>query len=169
MEIRKLTMDDAEAFRDIRIRGLNSDPYAFSSSPEDDSTRDIDVLRERFGNFSNSNFILGCFEGDKIIGVVGFARESYLKRNHIGFIWGMYVDMSFRGKKFGSELFRKCIEEASKCDGLEIIELGVAESNISAVSLYKNNGFVEYGKEIDAIKYNGKYYDEYLMYKRVNE
>ena len=172
MYIRKLTPDDMKIFREIRIKGLLTDPYAFSSSPEDDSTRDPEVLKERLNSMSVNNFILGCFINEKdpseeLVGVVGFVRESHIKRNHIGFIWGMYVDTAHRGKKYGDELFKKCIEEASNCEGIEIIELGVAELNIQAISLYKKYGFVEYGKEIDAIKYDGKYYNEFLMYKRI--
>ena len=168
-EIRKLNINDIDAFRSIRIKGLKSDPYAFSSSPEDDATRDPEVLKERFGSHSINNFIMGYFIDEKLIGVVGFVRESHIKRIHIGWIWGMYVDTDHRSKKFGDKLFAECIKEAEKCDGLEIIELGVAESNDSALSLYKKYGFVEYGKEIHAIKYDGKYYDEYLMYKKISK
>ena len=167
IQIRKLDIEDLEAFRTIRIKGLNSDPYAFSSSPEDDATRDPEVLKARFGSHSVNNFIMGCFVEDVLVGVVGFVRESHAKRLHIGWIWGMYVDTDHRGKKYGDMLFSQCLEEAGSCEGLEIIELGVAESNSPAISLYKKHGFIEYGKEVDAIKYNGKYYDEYLMYKRI--
>ncbi len=166
-EIRKLTVNDMNEFRKIRIKGLNSDPYAFSSSPEDDATRDPEVLKDRFGSMSDDNFIMGCFVDDSLCGVAGFVRESHVKRKHIGWIWGMYVDTDYRGQKYGDNLFAELIKEATKCKGLEIIELGVAESNLPAVSLYKKYGFLEYGKEIDAIKYDGKYYDEYLMYKRI--
>ena len=52
----------------------------------------------------------------------------------------------------------------------EQIELEVIEGNTRAKILYEKCGFVETGKNVNAIKYDdGSYRDEYIMIKQLNE
>ena len=55
------------------------------------------------------------------------------------------------------------LKQAKKCDGLEQIKLAVVSDNSSAKKLYRSLGFKTYGVEPNALKYNGKYFDEDLM------
>jgi hypothetical protein len=47
---------------------------------------------------------------------------------------------------------------------LTLAKLGVAAINLSAIRCYERCGFITYGTEPRAVYYDGKYYDEYLMY-----
>ena len=48
MNIRKLTVADAEAFWDLRLRGLRESPAAFGSSYEESVTTPITNVVQRF-------------------------------------------------------------------------------------------------------------------------
>lgn len=48
---------------------------------------------------------------------------------------------------------------------VELIELAVVSENEQARRFYASAGFVEYGIERNALKQDGRYYDEILMAK----
>jgi hypothetical protein len=54
------------------------------------------------------------------------------------------------------ECARGCVEQ---------VQLGVVSENQPALRLYASLGFVEYGVERDALKEDGRYFDEVLMAK----
>jgi len=89
MLIRKLTEADAQAFKNIRLRGLQDHPAAFGSSYEDELVRPLSRTIERIqgGSDPANNFLLGAFEdGLGLVGTVGFSREQGLKSQHRAYI-----------------------------------------------------------------------------------
>jgi ribosomal protein S18 acetylase RimI-like enzyme len=48
---------------------------------------------------------------------------------------------------------------------LEQLTLAVNSTNIEAINLYKKFRFIEYGIEPNALKIEGKYFAEVLMYR----
>jgi len=52
---------------------------------------------------------------------------------------------------------------------VEMVQLGVVNDNKAACRLYGAMGFVEYGYEKRALKQDGRYYDELLMVKFLDE
>jgi RimJ/RimL family protein N-acetyltransferase len=46
---------------------------------------------------------------------------------------------------------------------VELVQLSVVSDNETAQRLYRPCGFVVYGHEVQALKFNGRYYDEKLM------
>jgi RimJ/RimL family protein N-acetyltransferase len=46
--------------------------------------------------------------------------------------------------------------------------LSVVRDNVQALRLYKRLGFSEYGLEKNALKQDGRYYDEVLMARDLN-
>lgn len=59
----------------------------------------------------------------------------------------IYVLQEFVGKKIGQLLFEKA-QEIARSKNAEYIWLGVWEKNSRALSFYKKNGFVEFGKHL---------------------
>ncbi len=59
------------------------------------------------------------------------------------------------------------IKKAKNCNGVEQIKLTVVSENGTAKKLYKSLGFEVYGVERNALKFNGKYFDEELMVLRI--
>ena len=52
---------------------------------------------------------------------------------------------------------------------VEMVQLAVVNENKAACRLYGVMGFVEYGYEKRALKQDGRYYDEVLMVKFLDE
>ena len=59
--------------------------------------------------------------------------------------FGISVEKAYWGLGIGRELAEACIE-CAKIAGYEQLELDVVSDNAAAVNLYKNLGFVEYGR-----------------------
>lgn len=168
MNIRLLDDDDAEVYRDVRLRALKNAPDSFGSTYEKEVTRTVGDFIERIRH-TKDQFTLGCFDdSNTLVGIVNFVRENMLKTAHKGNIYGMYIDPQFRGRGLGKALLFALIERATKeCEGLEQIHLTVVSKNESAKRLYTTMGFEIYGVEPHALKFDGHYFDEDLMVLRL--
>jgi RimJ/RimL family protein N-acetyltransferase len=167
MNIRRLNVEDVEAFWKLRLRGLREHPEAFGASYEDAKEMPMEKVKERLSD-SDSSFILGAFnETEGLIGMVGFMQETSRKTRHKGIIWGMYVDRSFQGQGVGKKLLISLIKSASTLPELEQINLAVVDRNVNAKRLYQSLGFVTYGAEQNALKIDKNTYvnDELMVYK----
>ena len=164
-KIRPLTEADADAYHALRLRALREHPTAFAQPYESHEATPISDVSQRLQETSQSpsDFILGMFYGDELIGMVGFRRESRERVRHKGSIWGMYIASEAQGQGLGRALMREAIAIASTMPGLEQINLGVISGNESARSLYMSLGFESYGLERRAIAINGEYHDDEFM------
>jgi ribosomal protein S18 acetylase RimI-like enzyme len=158
-KIRRLERADAEAFRLIRLEGLQNDPEAFGSTFEKDSNEPAEFWVDRL----DRNAIFGAFCDDRLVGVAGFYVLSAPKLSHKGVLWGMYVRPEARGSGLAAALVETLLEHAGK--EVEQVQLTVVVSNPRARRFYERMGFVEYGLEERALKHKGLYYDETLMVK----
>ena len=161
MTFRILTDGDFDQWNVIRTEALDTSPFAFGRSNSDEiSERD-----HRFKSNINrtDRFILGVFEGDKLIGIAGFYRHEPVKVFHKGTVWSVFVKPEYQGKGLGRKLMEEILLEAWKMSGLETILIGVSSNNPPAINLYKNLGFEEYGREPNCLKHKGEYVDEILM------
>jgi ribosomal protein S18 acetylase RimI-like enzyme len=73
----------------------------------------------------------------------------------------MYVRSAVRGTGLGERLIEAVVEHAAS--RVEQLQLGVASGNSAALRLYIKTGFSEYGREMKALKQDGRYIDEILM------
>lgn len=163
MNIRLLTVDDAEAFWHLRREALRNDPASFADSAEEHLETTVATAHERLGKSDPaSNFIVGMFEDGKLIGTAGFFRRKNIKERHKGHIWGVYVRPESRGKGAGSALMTEILRRARELDGLEQITL-IASANLPAQRLYKALGFESYGIEPHSLKIGNEYVDDVLM------
>ncbi len=163
MIIRKLELQDAEAFWSLRLKSLKEHPESFGSNYEDASLTGMDEVRRRFPN-SADQFLLGAFrENDELMGMIGFRREASRNLAHKGMLWGVYVDRAHQGKGVSTALLRRILEEIRSLDGLEQVYLAVVTVNEPAVRLYRSAGFEIFGTEPNALRVEGKSYDEHWM------
>ena len=112
----------------------------------------------------NSIGLIAVSDGE----MVGFCtvdrRTPKSSVSHRG-AFGISVRKGYRGKGIGTMLLREMIE---KCRGsFEILELDVFAGNRAAKHLYEKFGFKTYGVLPQAVKRNGKYIDEELMYLKL--
>jgi ribosomal protein S18 acetylase RimI-like enzyme len=156
-EIRLLTPDQAALYRDIRLEGLQQDPDAFASTFEHESTMPLSWFAERIikGN------VFGAFVGGELQGVAGYWPQEGAKESHKATLWGMYVRAPARGSGLGRRLIQAVVADAT--GRVELLQLGVATGNAAALQLYIKTGFSEYGREMKALKQDGRYIDEILM------
>jgi ribosomal protein S18 acetylase RimI-like enzyme len=155
--IRLLSPGEAALYRDIRLKGLQQNPDAFSSTFEHEEAMPLKWFAERIlkGN------IFGAFMRGELLGVAGYWPQEGAKVCHKANLWGMYVHKAARGIGLGQCLIEAIVERAT--GHVEQLQLGVASDNASAIGLYLKMGFSEYGREMKALKQDGRYIDEILM------
>ena len=162
MRIKTLTKNDAEDYRQIRIEALYNNPDSFGTMYQEEAAETIEYFRNKIPIDSN-NFILGCYNDNKIIGIVVFHQESRIKTKHKAYIRSMYVKEEYRRQGIGELLLNELIEKAKAIDGIEILLLDIVTNNIPAKRLYLSFGFKTYGVEKMAYKFNNQYFDmEYM-------
>lgn len=161
--IRELNSTDAEAFMQLRLKGLKEEPDAFTSSYEESLKEPLPAVAERLVP-NKDQFVLGVCDGDKLIGVTGFYRyKEGIKVAHKGVLWGVYLLPVYRGKGIAKKLLQSVLEKARTVDGIELIHLGVNPANVPVVKLYQSLGFTKWGSELHALKIEGRYVDEDQM------
>jgi len=163
MELRLLTVEDAEAFWHLRLEMLRNDPDSFADSTEEHATTTVDAIRQRLKESDPaSNFVVGSFADGRLSGSAGFFRRPNNKERHKGHVWGVYVSPSQRGKGVGKALMLEIIRRAKEIEGIEQITL-VASARLPAQKLYESVGFKSYGIEPHSLKISTKYVDDVLM------
>jgi ribosomal protein S18 acetylase RimI-like enzyme len=159
VEISHLLPAEAALYRAIRLEALKLDPVAFSSTFARESVKPMEWFAARLGRSA----VFGALAGSALLGTAGFFAKQGQKEAHKGALWGMYVRPAARGAGIGRKLVEAVVEHAR--GHVEILQLTVVSSNESARRLYAKLGFVEYGIEKNALKQDGRYWDEVLMAK----
>ena len=163
MQIRRLTPEDAVAYRALRLRALREHPEAFGSSYEEEQGKSADWAARRLGN--NEGFFLGAFsDAAALIGAVGLQLEQRHKLRHQGKVIGMYVAPEFARRGVGRALIEALVSQARAIDHLESLRLTVTSAHAHVGKLYRSAGFVECGREPRALKLDGRDYDKTLMF-----
>jgi ribosomal protein S18 acetylase RimI-like enzyme len=163
IEIRRLSRADAEAFRAVRLEGLERHPAAFGASFEDESARPLSFFAETL----DGHFVLGAEDRGRLVGVAAFRFHDGQKKRHRGTLWGMYVREEARGKGVARRLVDGILSHARQ--RVEEVDLSVWSENPAAIALYKAAGFVVTAQDARALKIDGIYYDHLLMQVRFVE
>lgn len=160
VEIRRLQSADLAAYKALRDATLAGDPSAFTSDAETESRKASDAYLPRLGLAAplGGVFTIGALGGGTLLGAVSCERDMRLKVRHIGHIVGMMVRADQRGRGIGRLLIDKCIAEARRSVGVEMLTLTVTATNAGAVRLYERTGFVRYGSLERAIKVGDHYH-----------
>jgi len=163
VQIRRLERADAALYREIRLEALQNDPAAFGSTFERESAQPLSWFEAAIGRAD----IFGAFLDGKLAGIAGFSTREGSKQAHKGVLWAMYVRSTARGSGLGKLLVAAVLDHAR--GRVEMVQLTVVSENAAAYRLYGAMGFVEYGYEKRALKQGGRYYDEFLMVKFLDE
>lgn len=100
-------------------------------------------------NDLNSEFYFALLDDS----VIGYLKLNYgqsqteIKDNDALEIERIYVLKEFHGKKVGQLLYERAMQVAQQMNA-SYVWLGVWEKNPRAISFYRKNGFVEFGKHI---------------------
>jgi ribosomal protein S18 acetylase RimI-like enzyme len=161
--IRRLDPSDAEDYRAIRLKALQTAPEAFGSVYAAEAARPTADFAERLA----SSAVFGAYRDGRIVGMAGFKQETGPRDSHKGFVWGFFVEPEARGQGVGAALMNALIAHAR--DIVEQLTLAVVSSNAGAIALYESFGFRSYGVEPRALKSPDGYADEVLMVRFLAE
>src|SRR6185503_20242059 len=145
--IRRLTADDAETFRALRQDALTTDPDSFVATMEEHLARPESWFIDRL----TQDAVFAAFnDRNEALGMASFTRMKPAREQHRGQVWTMYVRPSARGQGLARALLERVIEHAR--GEVEVLELIVVSTNMSAVSLYERLGFKRWGLQPYALK-----------------
>jgi GNAT superfamily N-acetyltransferase len=158
--IRKLTADDAVAYRQIRLDALRLHPQAFSAAYEDEMTLNMEQVVERL---TTTVTMFGAFaESGELVGMVGLRLNRGAKERHKADLISMFVDAAHRGSGVSRLLVEAVIAGARDAGAVEL-QLFVTAGNAPAQRMYQQMGFTVYGVERRALKVGERFYDQELM------
>lgn len=162
--IRRLGPDDWEAYREIRLEALIAHPEAFLSTPEGFAALDEVALRQLLGKMA---FFAGVTADGRLLGLMAFDIGQGPRQAHRGSLYQVYVRPEARGTGLAQRLLDSVFAHAA--DRVSQIHLNVAAGNEPAIRLYERNGFRRYGTEPRYLYVNGRYVDEHLMVRFLDE
>lgn len=158
MNYRKVTPDDWRQFKEIRLKGYQTDPQAFGGAVVKDATGDESFLRERLTR--EDRFFFVAEENNIFVSIAGAKKIE----NGDWHLIAVYTIPEFRGKGISKKVCELVIEEI-KLMGIEHMCLEVNIDQKNAVEQYKNMGFEIVEIEKDQDMADGKLHDEYYMKK----
>ncbi len=164
MIVRALTAADALAFRAIRLEALRLHPDAYGSTlaqweklPQSAYVRRIE-----------DGVLFGLFTDKGLEGLLAYDRETGENALHRAGIHAVYIRKKLRGQG-GLELLLRAAVERARADGVVQLELAVAETNSRAHDAYARNGFVRYAVTPRAMLFKGRFLDEILLIRRLDD
>jgi len=163
LQIRRLGPSDAALYREIRLEALKRNPEAFGSTFENENAQPLSWFEAVVVRAD----IFGAFLDGALVGIAGYAAQEGAKQAHKARLWGMYVRAAGRNLGLGERLVAAVLDHAR--GRVEMVQLTVVSDNAAARRLYSAMGFVEYGYERRALKQDGRYYDEVVMAKFLDE
>ena len=96
---------------------------------------------------------------DRVVGLAGMVSiGSRVKVRHRA-SFGISIDQKFWGLGIGTAMLKACIGCAREA-GYEQLELEVVEGNKTAIAMYRNAGFIEYGRNPRGMKSRTEEYQE---------
>jgi GNAT superfamily N-acetyltransferase len=139
LEIQRLTPEEGERLRAMRLRSLRDAPDAFSSTYDDNAARPPETWSAQLGDLPTFIAVIDGVD-------VGIARGD---RDHICGTWAwlvsMWVDPGARGRGVGEALIDVVVEWA-RDQGMTQLLLDVADDNGPAIALYARKGFEPTGQ-----------------------
>jgi GNAT superfamily N-acetyltransferase len=142
VEIRRLTEDDWEALRDVRLRALAEAPHAFGSTLERERDRTEEQWREWAGRgrHGTGGATFAAVDDGRFVGLAaGFDEDEEGVPEGVHLV-AMWVDPAARRQGIGAALV-EAVVSWGRDRGAPEIHLWVADGNEAARSLYLRVGF----------------------------
>jgi ribosomal protein S18 acetylase RimI-like enzyme len=143
--VRRLRVDEWQAYRDIRLRALRDSPSAFGSMFEVESVKADVYWKARLasGLASPHQFPLVAEHDSRIVGLVwGWIDPERTDAAHVIQMW---VAPEARGQGCGARLMESIIEWARQA-AVQSVHLSVTCGDTAAQRLYRRLGFQPSGE-----------------------
>lgn len=156
MEIRPVTIRDAEAIAEIRRQdGVREGVLGLSSER-------VSVTENFLRSFGEKDRGFVAVENGEIVGFAVMIANKEECRAHSAAL-AVMVDRDFQQRGIGGRLLSR-ITECADCElAFHRLELLVLTDNEQAIKLYKRYGFEVEAKKHHAAVVRGRFVDEYLM------
>lgn len=167
--LRPATPEDAPAML-AYFRTLTSETEFLLFTLQEAAGLSLESERDFILSFEDKKDLqLLAVAGDQLIGTLTVRQGYPWKQAHIGQL-GIGVLHSYWNMGIGRRLMTAACRWAEQHKDIEVINLSVFSNNERAIQLYRNFGFLEYGRMPQAIRQSdGTYVDTILMSKRVKE
>ena len=123
----------------------------------------IEKTAARLKPVPEGSFVVGAFEGGKLVGNAGFYREDRIKTRHKGGIWGVYVTAEWRGRGVARRMMEAILDRLRTYVDLDHVVLHVTSGQDAARELYLSLGFETFGHERRAFRVESEYLDQDQM------
>ncbi len=162
MEIVRLPVEDWQAYRDLRLRALNEDPQAFSSTYAEVAAWPEERWKRRLRDAleGERSWLFFAREKGRLVGMIGAFVDEASPENAT--IVSVYVPAEVRGRGISSELLTCILGELSRHPSLKMATLAVNKQQLPAVGLYRKFGFQATRTE-PAQTGNGELVEEMVM------
>ncbi|RAZ70225.1 GNAT family N-acetyltransferase [Planococcus maitriensis] len=161
MEYRRLTPEDAEQYRELRLMALRTDADAFSTDFNEARQRPVSATAKNLANPAAVTF--GAYGEGRLLAIMTLFRLSGKKTSHRAEVLAVYAREESRGAGIASTLFGHLLAFAGEWEGLEQLELAVNSENSRAIDFYDRFGFTRIGILPNAQQTDGRYIDELMM------
>ena len=134
--VRRFRADEWQAFKNIRLKALETDPHVFGASLEDsraypDKKWQEDVMLEHVG-------IFGVFAEKELIGMTGIAK---LEEEGAAVLWGSWLEPVWRGKGVSEKMYAARLDWAHERADITHIVVSHRESNVESRRANQKAGF----------------------------
>jgi RimJ/RimL family protein N-acetyltransferase len=162
--IRRLTRDDVDAYRAIRLEALTVSPESYGTAPGSFALRSTESLQKQMDQMA---FFGVIDDSSALTGIVAYGRDDGERETHRGWLMQVYVKPLMRGTGASLALMEAAVEHART----EVIQvhLMVGSHNTPAIRLYEKAGFKTYGTDPRCLYVNGRYIDEHMMVRFLDE
>jgi ribosomal protein S18 acetylase RimI-like enzyme len=159
--IRKISPDDIEFFRSIRLEALRAEPDAFASSADEWNAFTVSewLQRMKFPTFV-------AFVDNEPVGLMGLIRHDPKKMRHRAKLVMVYVRNTFRGSGLADALLEHVFDYARQEQIIQI-ELVVRSDNLPAIRFYSKRRFSKIGAVPDGFLDERQSSAETIMVKQL--
>jgi len=166
MKISRLTPNDYDHFYALRLESLEACPEEFATDAEawkNASRETIDNLLVASEERQDAP-ILGAWEDDTLIGMIGANRNLRPTVRHKSTLWGMYVKSASRRRGVGNALLEEVVRVLKDEPELRLIRAVVTVTSRDAISILEKKGFKVYGQDPEAKRLDDTYFDQVYMW-----
>ena len=131
----------------------------------------VESERDYIASYSDEtcDLLLLAVVANQLVGTITIKQPSLWKQGHLGNL-GIGVLHQYWNMGIGRRLVTAALRWAEQHTDLEMVHLSVFANNERAIQLYRNFGFIEYGRMPSGVRHeDGTHGDTILMYKRVKE